>query len=121
VGVWADGAWQWVGASGGKVDVDGIKARLAAASDGPWAVTSEPETPQDHAITSRGHVIARLDDEVEYGDALFLAAARQDVPVLCDLVERLTKERDEAIADAAHQRELRKADFAEVIFTGGKW
>ncbi len=86
-----------------KLDLDAIKKRVAAATPGPWEAYLDPEVERyDPTVCANGHVVCRLNDETDWEDVQFIAHARDDIPALCDEVERLTheltNERDEAMA-----------------------
>ena len=89
------------------LDLEAIKARAAAATEGPWewddsTIGQHWSRPQPWATV--------VDDEVKCGDycyggssspiksdadGQFLAHAREDIPALVAEVERLCEERDE--------------------------
>lgn len=75
-------------------DIAAIRKRAEAATAGPWEVGHGPYGWDDGIIqagggqailTNSGHGSTSASDE----DAEFIAAARTDVPALCDYVERL--------------------------------
>lgn len=104
------------------IDLKAIRARADAATPGPWEalpdnghrtdktrchgiVGPKPEKPAEDwekwervniVITDSGYYPPRMPD------AVFIAAARQDVPALCDRVEALEREYREALKYAEH-------------------
>ena len=74
-----------------------IKAREQAAFGGPWEVLDADENGM-HAVAVDGTVLVEVGD---FCDAEFIAHARDDIPHLLALVESLTADRVEALADAA--------------------
>jgi hypothetical protein len=95
------------------LDLDPIRARAEAATEGPWASiptvhgdphvqTGEPVDESGCAVIVAGFPrtrrVALWTSPSDYGraDAEFIAAARADVPALIAEVERLQGERDEA-------------------------
>lgn len=82
-----------------------IRRRLAAATEGPWAVTGsgrsiyavDPETglPRARGQRSTGDSFPNVGRCDGFGDAEFVAASREDVPYLLAAIE----ERDRVIAD----------------------
>lgn len=74
-----------------ELDVSAIRARAEAATEGPWEAFRKGDPNGPFGVASD----AADFDEVYYGssraDAEFIAAARTDVPALCDLVARLRK------------------------------
>jgi hypothetical protein len=111
---------------GDPVDVDAARARAAAATPGPWEVeitggvdvTGEGWTNieiqfNDPLETNAGLMMG--EHECAEADAVFIAAARSDVPALADEVERLRAqvelanstlmaERDAALAEVTRLR-----------------
>lgn len=93
-------------------DLDAIRQRAEAATPGPWGYHDFDNTgacePTSIAVfrgqfdwtsIDAGEWIAMLDaDRQPENDARFIAHARTDVDDLLDLVQRLTRERDEARA-----------------------
>ncbi|MBK7865254.1 MAG: hypothetical protein IPJ65_42975 [Archangiaceae bacterium] len=73
------------GRGSGRLDLAAIKARCEAATPGPWFTAGEADT---------------------LADQKFIAAARTDVPALCDEVDRL---RRELAASKAREAKLREA------------
>lgn len=100
-------------------DLTAIRARVEAATPGPWGVGHgtkivrgyEPTGPSSYTCIS---AVAEVADEYERemwdedgeryvhvepeADAAFIAHAREDIPALLAVVDRLTGERDEARA-----------------------
>jgi hypothetical protein len=71
------------------IDLDAIRARVDAATDGPWFVDDQGfcTTPGDsfsRFITAPYHELDILPEDAE-----FIAAARSDVPALLAEIERL--------------------------------
>ncbi len=64
-----------------------IRARVEAATPGPWTTKTLHTT---------------------LADAAFVAASRQDLPYLLDLVDSLTAEREAALLDVAQMRDTQK-------------
>lgn len=85
------------------LDLDAIRARAEAATEGPWAVAPEdfgPHTEGDFPVVDRraDYIGHSPDDGVRAGfdlpDAEFIAHARTDVPALVEEVERLRERLD---------------------------
>jgi hypothetical protein len=82
-----------------ELDLDAIRERADAATPEPW-IEIEYSTGYGRRVISRvagpnsnvAKVYGCNDDK--YANAVFIAAARTDVPALCDEVERLRAERD---------------------------
>lgn len=102
-----------------KVDVEAIRARAAAATAGPWRVETD----------AKGNlaVVVSVDDWTVRvaalpADAAFIAAAREDVPALCDALEDALKGLPEPKAfvlpplenHEAHERALAKLQQMDV-------
>ena len=73
-------------------DLNAIRARAAAATEGPWRAEYSWEqgncvVPGDAQSTREAFAVTRLYHQA--ADAEFIAHARQDIPDLCDEVERL--------------------------------
>ncbi|GEL95375.1 hypothetical protein [Cellulomonas composti] len=79
-----------------------IRARVEAASEGPWTVIAHDHARSRHETTERMWVwgprhsvaqvgLADVDDEADpiRADAEFVAHARDDVPDLLDEIDRL--------------------------------
>ena len=66
--------------------IDAIKARVEAATPGPYTVGYECDGNGAHEILAGGHVIAKVDYDK---NADFIAHAREDIPALLDEVRRL--------------------------------
>lgn len=85
------------------VDLNAIKKRAEAATNGPWCAKygygEEAEVTTGVSFSSRG-----IATTSRTADATFIANARQDVPALIAEVERLRTQQDRLIA------ELEKAD-----------
>jgi hypothetical protein len=79
---------------GDPVDVDAARARANAATPGPW-VLSEPQGNWIWPHICNTYASKRA-------DAVFIAAARSDVPALADEVERLRAE----VARVSIERDL---------------
>lgn len=80
-----------------RLDTKAIRGRAEAATPGPWRAGSR-ETwlvfrdigNPDHMAPALGRVVAHVNQHFPYAaDANFIAAARTDVPALCDRVEAL--------------------------------
>jgi hypothetical protein len=84
------------------MNLDEIKARAAAATSGPWGVSTW-EDREDGGFCAAGphHIYEDADDpdEAAYDaaqvDAVFIANARTDIPALVAEVERLRARRAE--------------------------
>jgi hypothetical protein len=89
---------------GDPVDVDAARARANAATPGPW-VLSEPQGNWIWPHICNTYASKRA-------DAVFIAAARSDVPALADEVDRLRTENEQLQElngqQARHIEELRK-------------
>jgi hypothetical protein len=87
-----------------------IKARVEAASKGPWKVCED----YSDVLDGDGHqIISHFHD----GDGQFTAHAREDVPALLAEVERLKAERhttNEALTDAAETLRANRDRIAEL-------
>ena len=88
--------------------LDAIRARVEAATPGPWEPSSDTLTwihVEAHGLTvaeCRTYLNRQHTDKQNDANAAFIASAREDVPALLAEVERLTAERD-AIAKTAVQ------------------
>lgn len=84
------------------LDLDIIRARADAATPGPWEANGDDIVVAPDGAKRVVAVGLCFQHTVPAGaatrNAAFVAAAREDVPVLCGEVERLTIERDEARA-----------------------
>lgn len=77
-----------------KAELQAIRARADAATEGPWTGIE-----RGNSVVSRGVATVAYDGQPrknvcsgispKSSDAAFIAAARTDVPALCDEVERL--------------------------------
>lgn len=85
-----------------KLDIAAIRACAAAATPGPWrddkgyrvlAPAIEDRCCEDLLVETKHNAFTNA------GDSAFIAAARQDVPALCDEVERLEKDRASAVGE----------------------
>lgn len=83
-----------------RVDVKAIRARADAATSGPWTYLStvdefDPETDDPADLCGvfgpqyPGSTIDSIGEAETPQDIRFIAAARSDVPMLCDRVEAL--------------------------------
>lgn len=75
-------------------DINAIRARADAATEGPWSVRTL-ENFGFNVVNYEGgdkFKILRVTKTPSELDAAFIAAARTDLPVLCDEVERLREE-----------------------------
>lgn len=90
-------------------DIAAIRARADAATKGPWEVADAMTPPsRDHVADCGGdNYVCPVDDgslqECDV-DARFIAAARTDVPALCNRVEALEaalEEAEDALTQAA--------------------
>lgn len=100
------------------IDLDKLKALAEAATPGPWAICTAPDTNNRQAVCDHNfEYIARTDtysihpDESCEANAAFIAAARNAVPELVDEVERL---RDRLRAVEAQNDALGNANEAHV-------
>jgi hypothetical protein len=80
------------------VDVAAIRARAEAATEGPWRVVGRYVALIGPVGVAQGQPAI---DALTETDAEFIAAARTDVPALCDEVERLREQRN-ALVNEAH-------------------
>jgi hypothetical protein len=75
--------------------LEAIKARRAAASDGPWEAIPDPAYGDDGYLLAVGPVWAlggaALDLKVGDSDAAFIVAAPNDIDALLSEVERLQR------------------------------
>ena len=75
--------------------IDGIQQRLESATQGKWsAILSEygPEVMEDHEVmVCRLYSKQEKQTDNQINNALFIAAAPDDIRFLLDEVERLTK------------------------------
>lgn len=80
-----------------------IRARAEAATEGPWFTGGAgrwPSLKPHELIVSPKYPLMEFEDtEQGRADAKFVAAARTDVPALLDEIDRLTRERDDAIEE----------------------
>lgn len=81
------------------LDLDAIKARADAATEGPWmADESHVLKPDKPGSNWDGTVIATVPDDefglYEFRNVEFMAAAREDIPALVAEVERLREQAD---------------------------
>lgn len=83
-----------------KETLDAIKARVAAATPGPWYVHYDQRRWVRAYGPSGDHDLADESwKENRDNDALFVAHARQDVPALLDEIERLQARVESLAAD----------------------
>lgn len=103
-------------------DIAAIRARADAATGGPWLWEDwdQDDGPNEFALTAppetwvsefgdrlfpnlRNRIITEDDHEITLADREFIAAARADVPALCDYIKQVEAERDalQARIDAA--------------------
>ena len=86
-----------------------IKARADAATPGPWQWREDEPASLVHVTDPRMHpwnILKAPDWGPTLADAAFIAAAREDVPWLLDLVDSLTAERDALAAQVARVESL---------------
>ena len=88
---------------------DSIRARLAAATEGPWSWDDDPDLTQDSVWANDGDLVASTYGSTAKGstdadDARFIAHARQDVPALL------------AVADAAAELLRRHNDEGDAHY-----
>lgn len=98
------------------MDTRAIKARAEAATEGPWETDDHGLDDGNIAILSQqavyatsdwNHTLARVGSRIaprRTQDAAFIAAARTDVPALCD-----------ALDEARARIELLEAKYAEAV------
>jgi hypothetical protein len=111
-----------------KDDLKAIREREAAASEGPWVAENNPAdvTIRLDARLNSGSLRVAAHCGSEYGlipqgilfapDADFVANARQDVPALCDEVERLMESRQRlAETNLMVRRTLERVGFAPAV------
>lgn len=78
-----------------KLDIEAIKARAEAATEGPWEVSSEgPGYPVgifSRLGTKSARTVIYPDDDYETGepDLEFIAHAREDIPALLTYIDEL--------------------------------
>jgi chlorite dismutase len=92
------------------IDLEAIKARAAAATEGPWlANATDDETAC--VVDSEFISIADCEDDTEdgYRNAEFIAAARTDVPVLVELVREGRDRLEEAEREVERLRAIVEA------------
>lgn len=92
-----------------EIDLDAIRERAEAATQGPWTTGRGHEPgwyPHELIISASAPIIELENSEQGVADADFIAAARTDVPALLGEVERLAAERDRAVrvGDAVGRR-----------------
>lgn len=94
--------------------LDAIRTRASAATPGPW-VTDGPEIFTDlrEWIGECMHTGGAEAEAVGERDAKFIAHAREDVPALLADLDRITDERDEALAEL---KTTQNARLLSVIF-----
>lgn len=96
---------------------DSIRARLAAATEGPWSWDDDPDLTQDSVWANDGDIVASTYGSTAKGstdadDARFIANARQDIPALLkalDLAEKALDHAEHYECDFAWCREFRDA------------
>jgi hypothetical protein len=72
------------------LNIAAIRARADAATPGPWVAIREDAFDTTYWITTPDVGIAEMSNASRPGEnANFIVHARQDVPMLCDEVERL--------------------------------
>lgn len=75
------------------LDIDAIKARADAATEGPWVVDDQKYVLRSKNGGWDGLIIATVQHDdfglVEEDNTAFIASARQDIPALLAEVERL--------------------------------
>ncbi len=98
------------------IDIKAIRERADKATKGPWGSIGGYVTNRDPDGSSFSRSIEHLDELGQphntapfqavkfamYDDAAFIAAARTDIPALCDEVERLreqVKELEQTLQD----------------------
>ena len=85
------------------LDLDAIKARADAATEGPWGVEGRAHPgPDEHLViypVEQGGTLAFV--QPSWDDAEFIAHARTDIPALIAEVERLRGR-----IEALHPREV---------------
>lgn len=97
------------------LDVQAIRARCDAATQGPWEVSfgQNDNLPKyAYADTVTGDRVSLNTSEA---DATFIAASRADVIALCDEVELLRGERAKTVEWLRERARLSK------LFTGYTW
>ena len=104
------------------VDLDAIRERCDAATEGPWALSLGPH---DSRVIVGQHYLWRAEGARTRGqdvaDAQLIAAARRDIPALLSLVDRLEAELGEtrerltkqaAVTSRLHNVLVRLAGFS---------
>lgn len=97
--------------------LDAIRARVEAATPGPWEPSSDTLTwihVEAHGLTvaeCRTYLNRQHTDAQNDANAAFIAKAREDVPALLAEVERLTAE----IKDAESDAELAETQLDEIV------
>lgn len=95
------------GDSGAPLNLDAIRARLDAATAGPWWVEAGGPDETCDLIDGNNRRIATFPFYAPFRheeNETFIAHAREDVPRLLAEVDRLTAERDELAATLANER-----------------
>lgn len=105
-----------------ELDLDAIRARCDAATDGPWtAEYSEAQgncvLPHDAESTREAVAVTRLFHQ--QADADFIAHARTDVPELIDEIERL-QEAAERIPKLLFNEEQHALEIYNEGISGGR-
>jgi len=109
------------------LDLDAIRARAEAATEGPWGVI-DWDSPDEgvnfiHVLQEQDglETVCALPNPAEYtnrsclrADAEFIAHAREDVPALLAEVERLRRDRDEWEVDSRGWRKEAVAQAAKL-------
>ena len=86
------------------LDLDATRARADAAREEPWThheARFDSGRIREHYVIAGDRIIAA---DLSTANAEFIAHARQDVPALLALVDRLTAERDAQAAALEHTR-----------------
>ena len=76
-----------------------LRARIAAATEGPWSWDDDPDLTQDSVWADDGDIVASTYGSTAKGstdadDARFIANARQDIPALLAVADAAAIYRD---------------------------
>jgi len=95
-----------------KPDLDTIRKRADAATEGPWEIHDRYIRGDRGAYTVADFTVsAVLSDDEKTANATFIANARADIPALLDHIATLTAERDAAREDAIEEMCQRAEEY----------
>lgn len=83
----------------GKPDIEGIRKRCEAATPGPWKIDSAWSIPKTMVRT--GPNVNDFLQANKCADNIFIAHARQDIPMLLDRIKELQEQLESAHHDEA--------------------